>query len=1156
MPSIIRRLSSKFGSKDRKSSIKTTNPSSPTGTLDKAQEVNNSPSVGGPSASPATHKTTNDISYHEGATIASSLNQTKNVPLVSSHGAAHNAFTPPEIQEETEANDDLPIATRRDVESTFSDFAALLHASSRPLPSQTGDAQYQEKEEHSGFWADMKSLGVKDLHTVREIIADKASGKPQDDKKMHMEHVMQLVAALPSKSANRVELTSLFLDELWNSLQHPPLSYMSDEWRYRSADGRNNSYIFPILGAANTPYARSVNPKVVQPGALPDPGLIFDSVLAREKFKPNPNRVSSILFNWASLVIHDLFQTDHKDFSISKTSSYLDLSILYGDTQEDQNMMRTFRDGKIKPDCFAEERLLAFPPSCGAMLIMLNRFHNYVVDNLAAINEGGRFNKPAMHLQGDALDAAWVKYDNDLFQTGRLVTCGLYINITLYDYIRTIVNLNRTNSTWALDPRLDKGKQFSGNGTPQGIGNQVSAEFNLSYRWHSCVGETDEKWTEMVYQELFGKPSSEVSIRELMVGLGKYDHEMPKDPIKRPFAHLERGPDGKFEDQDLAKIFTAAVEQVSGSFGARNIPKAMRAITILGIMQSRSWNLCTLNEYRKFFGLKTYDTFQEVNSDPYVAEQLKHLYEHPDFIELYPGLAVEDYKNPMIPGVGICPTHTISRVVLSDAVALVRGDRFYTIDWSPKHLTNWGFNEVAFDLSFQQGCVFYKLLLQALPNHFKSNSIYAHYPMTVPDENVQIMKSLGRFKDYDWNRPEFIPVKIKLTSYQAVKELCSDSNKFRVMWNHGLGSVLGKAGEKFSFGGDFVFREKQKEVMQELTVQDNWHSHVKHFYEHITLRLLHQHTVKIAGINQVDITRDVGNMTHVHFAASMFDLPLKTAENSKGVFSEQELWMAMCVIFTSIFLDVEPTKSMPRRKVAQKLCNMIGKLIELNIKSVTTTSLTSMFFDNKRANETALSQYGTHMIRYLHETGMSPHDIAFNQILPTIIIMTPNQSQAFTQVLDYYLSPDGIKYLPTIQQWSQIDSPESDANLLAYINEALRLSSTSGTSRQAQVHHTFQDNDKQTTVQPDDIIFANFVEANKQPDIFPEPHEVRLDRPLDSYIHHDIHEHMPLLDKETSSLGLIAMLRTVGKLTNLRRAPGPQGELKKVCSSIHFLLYD
>lgn len=398
--------------------------------------------------------------------------------------------------------------------------------------------------------------------------------------------------------------------------------------------------------------------------------------------------------------------------------------------------MRTFQDGRIKPDCFAEERLLAFPPSCGVMLIMLNRFHNYVVEHLALINENGRFSKPSENLSGEARDRAWQKYDDDLFQTGRLITCGLYINITLYDYLRTIVNLNRTNSTWTLDPRLDKAKNFSHDGTPKGVGNQVSAEFSLSYRWHSCIGKQDEAWTETIFSELCGKPASDISLSELMIGLGKYEQGLPKDPQQRLFAGLKRNADGKFNDTDLAQIMITGIEQVAGAFGARNTPKALKATTILGIMQARSWNVCSLNEYRKFFGLKTYDSFEEVNSDPYIVQQLKHLYEHPDFIELYPGLAVEDYKDPMIPGVGICPTHTISRVVLSDAVSLVRGDRHYTTDFSPRNLTNWGYNEVLYDLNVNQGCVFYKLLLRALPNHFTPNSIYAHCKLQLIANNI------------------------------------------------------------------------------------------------------------------------------------------------------------------------------------------------------------------------------------------------------------------------------------------------------------------------------------------------------------------------------------------------------------------------------------
>ena len=73
--------------------------------------------------------------------------------------------------------------------------------------------------------------------------------------------------------------------------------------------------------------------------------------------------------------------------------------------------------------------------------------HNYIVEQLAVINEAGRFTKPKDGLPTEISEKAWKKYDNDLFQTGRLICCGFYINITLYDYLRTIVNLNRSNTT-------------------------------------------------------------------------------------------------------------------------------------------------------------------------------------------------------------------------------------------------------------------------------------------------------------------------------------------------------------------------------------------------------------------------------------------------------------------------------------------------------------------------------------------------------------------------------------------------------------------------------------------------------------------------------------------------------------------------------------
>lgn len=77
-----------------------------------------------------------------------------------------------------------------------------------------------------------------------------------------------------------------------------------------------------------------------------------------------------------------MFRTNREDPSISDASAYLDLAPLYGNNIEDQGKIRTFKDGKIKPDSFSEKRLLAFPPGVSVMVIMFGRFHNYVVEQL------------------------------------------------------------------------------------------------------------------------------------------------------------------------------------------------------------------------------------------------------------------------------------------------------------------------------------------------------------------------------------------------------------------------------------------------------------------------------------------------------------------------------------------------------------------------------------------------------------------------------------------------------------------------------------------------------------------------------------------------------------------------------------------------------
>lgn len=125
-----------------------------------------------------------------------------------------------------------------------------------------------------------------------------------------------------------------------------------------------------------------------------------------------------------TLGISDIFRSNKDDKNISDTSSYLDLTPLYGRNLETQLTVRIMENGLLKPDSFAEERLLHQPPGVCIYLIMYSRFHNYVAAQLLAINENGRFSLPPRPvfeaMSAKAQKQAVAKLDEDLFQTARL----------------------------------------------------------------------------------------------------------------------------------------------------------------------------------------------------------------------------------------------------------------------------------------------------------------------------------------------------------------------------------------------------------------------------------------------------------------------------------------------------------------------------------------------------------------------------------------------------------------------------------------------------------------------------------------------------------------------------------------------------------------
>ena len=143
----------------------------------------------------------------------------------------------------------------------------------------------------------------------------------------------------------------------------------------------------------------------------------------------------------------------------------------------------------------------------------------------------------------------------------------MYVNISLHDYIRGITNIHHSDSTWTLDPRIEVTATKDTPAVERGVGNMVSAEFNLLYRFHPATSDRDNKWTGEFFRGIYGDKEPEtIGLKEFYEGVAKYEKGIPKEPSARTFGGLSRDPkSGTFNDEDLVKILRESIEDPAGS---------------------------------------------------------------------------------------------------------------------------------------------------------------------------------------------------------------------------------------------------------------------------------------------------------------------------------------------------------------------------------------------------------------------------------------------------------------------------------------------------------------------------------------------------------------------------------------------------------------
>ncbi|KAF8627576.1 hypothetical protein AX15_004356 [Amanita polypyramis BW_CC] len=979
------------------------------------------------------------------------------------------------------------------------------------------------------------------------------------------------MSVAPPKSKVKKFLSDKAVGQLYNALPHPPDVYLDPKYAFRQADGSMNNVHEPDLGRSGTAYAKNVqSKKPIHPSALPDPGLVFDTLLKANDRVNHHGGSSSLVFAFASIVTHSLFKTNPINYWKNDASSYFDLSPLYGNNAEEVKNVRDpnkIGRGLLRPDTFSDERLIFLPPACGALLVLFNRNHNYIAEMILKLNEKKRWTDPP------PTDPAKLKAQEDeLFETARLINCGHFISIIMNDYVAGFLGLGEGNA-WSMDP-FDPIRYRDGKTVARGQGNHVSVEFNILYHWHTTISAADELWTQNLFsgiQSFQGQSVEKMELKDFVPAIvQEFQKSSQKKPHERTFSGLARGADGKFSTDEIAKILQDATDEPAGQYRARGIPGIMRPIEMLGITQARRWGVCTMNEFRAFLGLKQFDTFEEWNPDPEIAKAARNLYNHIDNLELYTGLVCEQYM-PLSPGLRFSCGYTMTRAVLSDAICLIRGDRFFSTCFSPAFMTSWGYQDATtrpenggFDGHLP------KLLTRIFPRNYPFNSIYGIFPFFTPQKMKDTLKRKGLLdrpdKPYSFARPTPGPIPKFIDNFTAIDFVFKNPEKFVSGYN--LSGLGGGYGFMIAFD-EKEKHDKDKKLAKQATfgTTELFNDYVKWFRE-TTIKEIKAQSWK-AGDSKayVDIV-SVIKTVYTHWAADILcGIPLKTKDNPRAQFTVNEIFDMFADLFTASFLgfgDNERFWSLIQKAgVASAVIQGAVKESVLRVKAASSaTNSDASDKANKTNDKLAILK---DWVREVEDYVYPPDDKEWfkfisrldstnrpvNELVANIVGLangsSVNQAHSAINVIDFYL--DRKEDFEKVKIIMNINDDKHNELTRGFVREAMRLNPQfTGLWRVSKVEEPIPGTD--FTVKPGERIWGGFKKAHLDPKVFSKPETVDPARDPNLYQLNGGGFHL-CIGVSFAVQVISDTLRIVYNLKNVQRAPGDAGRLVGITKSIN-----
>lgn len=513
-------------------------------------------------------------------------------------------------------------------------------------------------------------------------------------------------------------------------------------------------------------------------------------------------------------------------------------------------------------------------------------------------------------------------------------------------------------------------------------------------------------------------------------------------------------------------------------------------------------------------------------------------------LELYPGLMAEVTK-PAMPGSGVCPGQTTGRGILDDAVSLVRGDRFLSYDFNSTTLTNWGVSKLHDLPPGAYGGMLPRLLFSGLPAAFTGTSAYALLPFYTPKAAAEILRGNKAIHLYDLERPQSDRALVAVHTQEGCKKVFEDRDNFRVMYQAAIRNCTN--GHDFMIGWDEAKRhDDRSNILHKVFFEDGFEANVTRFFRTNVARLIKESSLKYPGSKRsIDIVRDVTNVTPILWLAERFAIPLKSEENPHGLMSVPELFDIYLVLFMYQSFNILPVNEWFLREGSAKAGAVLRGILHAHLS--TQQGLKEHVVDwLAKGSAYEVGRDADRMYHALNNTKLDIGDLV-GDCIGMGAPVAGNITQQASLLIDLFLTPGYEQYKARIVELAHKDDVESERELRGFVYEGMRHAGVvPGLPRVASRDITVLDGARGPVhVKAHQLILIATSKASMDPVAFPNPEKLDPHRPLSDYIllGHGLHF---CFGARLVAPSLVATLKEVFKLKNVRRAPGRQGRFTTV----------